>query len=443
MIGEIFSRILRWELKEKDLTPSLLQRAAAGTGEVLGRLLEAADGPRMEPLLRSAAAVLARMRPEESIPFDPRKKEILAGYIRSLDPERKKDLILRILRHHGLRSLRRYRRAVTAAGRDDARVELGAVTLSIGGPCNLSCDGCFTERFKTGRPAGLDRVRLVLDQAQSLDAGHVSIIGAGEPFHDPAYGRRLLRLIGRYPGIDFSLFTNGTLVDEAAADCASEAPNVLVLVSIDGQRETHEKRRGPGTYGRALEAGRLLRAKKVPVGFSVTVGARNWEEVTQPSFAEAMAAEGFLFGLYNEFFSLRRHPSRLSRQQQGNYLERFARMSAASPVYIMELRSLEETRYRCRAKKGTSCFIDAATGKVAPCFLFPYTGADCNLYASDPPRRLEAILSGPFFTAYRRGYESCGHCSRDYRGELGYVLGTPFLDPEDKKDIHKLMESMV
>ncbi|MCL6449866.1 MAG: radical SAM protein [Acetobacteraceae bacterium] len=85
------------------------------------------------------------------------------------------------------------------------------LTLYVGRACNLRCPSCFIE--DDGRPELPPAVRReVLRQAAALGALSVRVSGAGEPLLQPD----LLPLAGeaRNLGLDFVLYTNGTVIGE-------------------------------------------------------------------------------------------------------------------------------------------------------------------------------------------------------------------------------------
>jgi hypothetical protein len=155
-----------------------------------------------------------------------------------------------------------------------------------------------------------------------------------------------------------------------------------------------------------------------------------------------MADLGCLAGLYNEVFPFDDDEGGLPplrSEERAAYLQRFRRISADAPLLMLEMRTAEAGRYGCRARKGTSCHIDAVTGKVSPCVVFPYSAADCVLErgSADGFERngLERALRTPFFQEYRRGYERIGHCGTGIGQELQRLLDNPFLCEDDRGSI--------
>ena len=119
------------------------------------------------------------------------------------------------------------------------------------------------------------------------------VCSLGVPFFDLSGGEPMLRkdlftLAKRASshGCFVSMNTNGTLLK---GDRVSEAADILnmVIVSIDGPKEIHDKIRGvAGTYDKAIEAARLLKVHGLKVGVNSVVTPWNIEVL--PQFIEEL-----------------------------------------------------------------------------------------------------------------------------------------------------------
>jgi MoaA/NifB/PqqE/SkfB family radical SAM enzyme len=155
-------------------------------------------------------------------------------------------------------------------------------SYNVTGRCNMRC--AFCEWWKNEIP------ELPTNKAlAAIDA----VCSLGVPFFDLSGGEPLLRkdltvLAKRVAshGCLVSMNTNGTLLNE---DRVSEVADVFdtVVVSLDGPREVHDKIRGvPGTYDKATEAIRLLKANGVRTG--VNSVATPWNIDILPQFIEEL-----------------------------------------------------------------------------------------------------------------------------------------------------------
>ncbi len=155
-------------------------------------------------------------------------------------------------------------------------------SYNVTGRCNMRC--VFCEWWKTDTPE--------LSTKEAL-AAIDSVCSLGVPFFDLSGGEPLLRndlitLAKRAAshGCLVSMNTNGTLLNE---DRVSEvADNFdLVVVSLDGPKEVHDKIRGvAGTYDKAIEAIKLLKSNGVRVGVNSVVTP--WNIAILPKFVEEL-----------------------------------------------------------------------------------------------------------------------------------------------------------
>jgi len=164
------------------------------------------------------------------------------------------------------------RRSFSAADIDEA-VRLDRIlTLSLKLPvgCNLNCAYCYGSR-ETGdmRSAEvLDAVR----QARELGARSVSILGEGEPLLYEADGLDLFDLIDRINGLGLPvvLFTNNTLIDEAAAARLLAQDTVVIAKWNSPDPRVQERLTGRADDGRVLRGLGILRK----AGFNKTSPSR-------------------------------------------------------------------------------------------------------------------------------------------------------------------------
>ena len=155
-------------------------------------------------------------------------------------------------------------------------------SYNVTGRCNMRC--AFCEWWKNDIP------ELPTNKAlAAIDA----VCSLGVPFFDLSGGEPLLRkdltvLAKRVAshGCLVSMNTNGTLLNE---DRVSEVADVFdtIVVSLDGPKEVHDRIRGvPGTYDKATEAIRLLKANGVRTG--VNSVATPWNIDILPQFIEEL-----------------------------------------------------------------------------------------------------------------------------------------------------------
>ncbi len=167
-------------------------------------------------------------------------------------------------------------------------VESGHIThliCNVSHSCNLSCRYCYAESGRYGGEAGLidevtarKYVDFLLDHSGNSDRVGITFFG-GEPLLNfpvivstVQYG--IEKAAARGKRIKFDLTTNATLLDDEKIRFLDEN-RVMVTVSMDGPRETHDKTRlqkdGSGSYDlvvRKLEP--LLKSRPVPARVTMT-----------------------------------------------------------------------------------------------------------------------------------------------------------------------------
>ncbi len=121
------------------------------------------------------------------------------------------------------------------------------VILSITNDCNLHCQGCFVEKL-SGKQMTLSDWNNVINQAKDLGV-FAFLIAGGEPFllENP------LDLTFSHKDRVFAIFSNGTQINEERLKQLKSSSNTAVILSIEGDEELTDQRRGKGVHRRAME----------------------------------------------------------------------------------------------------------------------------------------------------------------------------------------------
>ncbi len=143
------------------------------------------------------------------------------------------------------------------------------VNWGITARCNFVCSHCFSRLDPSPELTGEEARRVV----EILAAQGVMFLnyGTGEPL----LRKDLFPLTGHAVerGLKVTMNSNGSLIDEAAADRIAEAGFHSVGISIDSADPgTHDRfRRMPGSFEKAVHAARLLRARGVALTVSAVI----------------------------------------------------------------------------------------------------------------------------------------------------------------------------
>jgi uncharacterized protein len=230
-----------------------------------------------------AGEVLALFRERPAVSAEEVQARFDARYAPELVADTLCDLMdLDLLRASGTAEPRPARLALS-------RFPITTLVLNVNTGCNLSCTYCYKEDLAT--PAAGKRMSLETAQASIdllLEEGAVHrkvnlVFFGGEPLTNLPLIRGAVdyaeaRAAERGIGVDFSLTTNATLLNEETVDWLNEH-RFGITVSLDGPKRLHDRNRvtigGHGTYDTVARKVRMLlgRYRSRPVGARVTLTA--------------------------------------------------------------------------------------------------------------------------------------------------------------------------
>ena len=219
--------------------------------------------------------------------------------VENLDPNLPRVFVRWAIRHpRHLPALIRLARAHQQTSRArDLALENGMqvppfLILSVTSLCNLRCAGCYAGAVgitacspEARPPLTLDAWRRVIEEASAL--GVVAfVIAGGEPFMLPG----VTSLFRQFSDRLFLVFTNGTAIEDSDFQALKRCRNTAVVVSVEGDRELTDERRGSGVYERALRTLDRLKAAGVLTGLSVTISPANIDYWSQERNIDALLA---------------------------------------------------------------------------------------------------------------------------------------------------------
>lgn len=86
----------------------------------------------------------------------------------------------------------------------------------------------------------------------------------------------------------FPVFTNGTMIDEDYLNLFDKHRNLIPVLSLEGDAEKTDVRRGEGVSKKVGQAAEHLKEREILFGASITVTTENQNDVTEPDFPEAL-----------------------------------------------------------------------------------------------------------------------------------------------------------
>ncbi len=173
---------------------------------------------------------------------------------------------------------------------------------SITSNCNLHCAGCYA-RINNSCVDSAPVCQLtdkewqsIFEECRDLGIGFILLAGG-----EPLIRKDVVLSAGKIPEILFPIFTNGTMIDRDYINIFKKYQNLVPVLSIEGNEEKTDERRGNGVYQKLLDAMDIMKKNGVLFGVSVTVTTANLEEVTSASFLKKLAVQDCKVVFYVEF----------------------------------------------------------------------------------------------------------------------------------------------
>lgn len=243
------------------------------------------------------------------------------------------------------------------------------VMLELTDRCNLRCRHCYLNGEASASELSLNEYGDILTQLAQAGVLFLTLTG-GEPML-----RRDFFAIAEHARIHafaLNIFTNGTLIDEDAADRLRDlCPQRVEISILGGSAATHDDLTGvPGSFDLAVSAAKRLVQRGIRVQLKTTwMNANANEATTIIALADDLGAsfrDGFLLLPYRNGDG---SPDDLALTQQQLQDLVWSRLAGPHPIALAPARTLTEEQKQsiipCGAGQA-SCLIDAH-GVVLPC----------------------------------------------------------------------------
>ena len=284
---------------------------------------------------------------------------------------------------------------------------------SITSRCNLHCAGCYSrcanatlDSEPVAQLTDEDWLR-IFDEAEALGIGFILLAGG-----EPLLRRDVIEAAGQRQNILFPIFTNGTYMDERYFELFDRCRNLVPVMSIEGDREATDARRGEGIYDKLIANMEALRDRGLIFGASVTVTTENLSEAVSEDFINSLAVRGCKAAFFIEYVPVdesTRHlaPDDAARETLRQAIDRL-RVQRQDMLFV-SFPGDEKSSGGCLAA-GRGFFHINSHGGAEPCPFSPYS--DVNVRRTS----LREALASPLFLALRDG----GYLLEDHIG--GCVL---------------------
>lgn len=270
-----------------------------------------------------------------------------------------------------------------------------AILLDPTSACNLQCTGCWAAEYGHKLNLSFDEIDSIITQGKELGV-YMYIYTGGEPL---VRKKDLIALCEKHNDCVFLSFTNATLIDEMFAKEMLRVKNFIPAISVEGNRESHDSRRGKGSYDKVVYAMNILKKNHLPFGISCCYTSQNLDIISSEDFYDQMIEWGASFVWYFHYMPVGNDaasellPTPEQREFMYHQLRQFRKTKA---IFGIDFQNDGEYVGGCIAGGRRYLHINA-NGDVDPCVFIHYS--DSNIRE----KTLLECLQSPLFMAYHNG----------------------------------------
>ena len=103
----------------------------------------------------------------------------------------------------------------------------------------------------------------IFDEADELGVSFILLAGG-----EPMLRRDIIEAAGKRQNILFPIFTNGTFIDKRYFELFDKCRNLVPIMSIEGEQEITDNRRGKGVYAQLIRNMDEFKARDLIFGAS-------------------------------------------------------------------------------------------------------------------------------------------------------------------------------
>lgn len=297
---------------------------------------------------------------------------------------------------------------------------------SITSSCNLHCKGCYS---RANNACNDDAPSNQLSDSewedvfrQSKELGISFIVLAGG---EPLLREDVINKATNFPEILFPIFTNGTMLNKDYLKLLDNNRNLVPILSIEGNEEITDSRRGNGVYKQLVDSMELMNKNNIIFGASLTFTKNNISSLVSNEFIDKLHDFGCKVVFFIEYVPVNEETKELApndeeRELLLNNLERLR--EEYSDMLFMSFPGDEKYSGGCLAA-GRGFFHINSHGGAEPCPASPYS--DINVKDAS----ILEVLNSKLFKSLRDG----GILMEDHNG--GCVLF------EHKEEVERLLEN--
>ena len=271
---------------------------------------------------------------------------------------------------------------------------------SITSSCNLHCTGCYSRANNAcSDDAPLNQLSGddwgdIFNEAKDLGISFIVLAGG-----EPMLREDVILKASDFPEILFPIFTNGTMLDEDYLKLLDKHRNLVPILSIEGDEEVTDSRRGEGVYSKLVDSMELMKKNNIIFGASLTFTKDNLSTLLSDEYIEKLHDFGCKVIFFIEYVpvngeTIELAPSDNERDLLFNEINRLRK--EYDDMLFLSFPGDEKTSGGCLAA-GRGFFHINSHGGAEPCPASPYS--DINVKDTS---LLEA-LNSKLFKSLRDG----------------------------------------
>ena len=268
-----------------------------------------------------------------------------------------------------------------------------AILIDPTSACNLKCTGCWAGKYNKSDSLDVDTIDRIITEAKELGIYFI-VLSGGEPTLYPY----LFDIFEKHSDVTFMMYTNGILIDEEMADRMLEVGNVTPAISLEGDKEATDGRRGAGVYDKIMATMDRLKGRGIVFGVSLTVTRHNAKDLYSEEFIDHLVDKGAIYAWSFHYVPIGRDPNlemMLTPEQREMLAYRIPEIRNDKPIFLADFWNDGTFTNGCIAG-GRRYFHINAKGEVEPC-AFVHFAVD-NI----KDKSLREVLQNPLFKSYQK-----------------------------------------
>lgn len=304
---------------------------------------------------------------EEAITRDGNWKDYFHRILKDLDPHVRNTIIINYLVKATLLGVPKQHDMAEKIG---ASVPW-AILIDPTDRCNLRCTGCWAGEYTKKNDLSDELLDRVVGEARDLGIYFI-VLSGGEPL---TRQNTIFKLARKYKDMCFLAFTNGTLITEETVKNMKEVGNFTVAFSLEGFKDSTDKRRGEGTFDKVMHAMSLMKEAGIPFGSSTCYTRYNIDEVGSDEYIQMLIDNGAYFNWYFTYVPVGKDADTTlmaTPEQREHMFHRVNSLRGNKDLFIIDFWNDGIYSGGCIAGGRRYLHINAA-GEVEPCAFIHYS----------------------------------------------------------------------